>query len=108
MPDIISNFTIPQELIKYYNPADVSNQNEQNFSSNVEVVRNNEGKIFSLKFYSPDKDLVKSLCYEGAQITQVNYYRQNLLYCSDKYNDSLLVEKTVYRKKWSRSVYHQL
>ena len=98
MPDIISNFTIPQELIKYYNPADVSNQNEQNFSSNVEVVRNNEGKIFSLKFYSPDKDLVKSLCYEGAQITQVNYYRQNLLYCSDKYNDSLLLEKTVYRK----------
>lgn len=98
MPDIISNFTIPQELIKYYNPADVSNQNEQNFSSNVEVVRNNEGKIFSLKFYSPDKDLVKSLCYEGAQITQVNYYRQNLLYCSDKYNDSLLIEKTVYRK----------
>ncbi len=101
MQDITNCFTIPQELVEYYHPDNTSFEDELNFSSDVEVVRNSEGKISALKFYSPDRDLIKSLCYDGSKILQINYYRQNLLYSSDKYNNSLIMEKTVYRKTGS-------
>lgn len=96
MQDITNSFTIPEELVKYFNPDNA--EENLNFSSDIEVVRNSNGKISSLKLYSPDKELIKTLCYENSKIVLVNHFRQNLLYSSDRYNNELLIEKNVYRR----------
>ena len=96
MQDITNSFTIPEELVKYFNPDNA--EENLNFSSDIEVVRDSNGKISSLKLYSPDKELIKTLCYENSKIVLVNHFRQNLLYSSDRYNNELLIEKSVYRR----------
>ena len=96
MQDITNSFTIPEELVKYFNPDNA--EENLNFSSDIEIVRNSNGKISSLKLYSPDKELIKTLCYENSKIVLVNHFRQNLLYSSDRYNNELLIEKNVYRR----------
>ena len=101
MQDITNSFTIPQELVKYFHSDDALIEENLNFSSDIEVVRDSNGKISSLKFYSPDKELIKTLCYENSKIVLINNFRQNLLYSSDKYNNDLLIEKNVYRKNGS-------
>lgn len=101
MQDITNSLTIPQELVKYFHSDSALIEENLNFTSNVEVVRDSEGKISSLKLYSPDKELIKTLCYENSKIVLVNNFRQNLLYSSDKYNNGLLIEKNVYRKNGS-------
>lgn len=102
MQDIINKrFTLPQELIKYYHINNDFFEDNIAISSNIEVVRNNEGKISSLRFYSSDKELIKSLCYDNSKIIRINYYRQNLLYSSDIYNGEFLIEKNVYNKNGS-------
>ena len=98
MQDITNSFTIPQELVKYFNPDNALIEENLNFSSDIEVVRDSNGKISSLKLYSPDKELIKTLCYENSKIVLVNHFRQNLLYSSDRYNNELLIEKSVYRR----------
>ena len=65
MQDITSNLTIPQELVKYFHSDDALIEENLNFSSNVEVVRDSEGKVSALKLYSPDNELIKTLCYEN-------------------------------------------
>lgn len=101
MQDITNNFSIPQELIKYFHSGNKLIDENLNFSSNIEVVHDSEGKISSLKLYSPDNELIKTLCYENSKIVLINNFRQNLLYSSDRYNNDLLIEKTVYRKNGS-------
>ncbi len=101
MQDITNNFSIPQELIKYFHSGNKLIDENLNFSSNIEVVHDSEGKISSLKLYSPDNELIKTLCYENSKIVLINHFRQNLLYSSDRYNNDLLIEKTVYRKNGS-------
>ena len=96
MQDITNSFTIPEELVKYFNPDNA--EENLNFSSDIEVVRNSNGKISCIKLYSPDKELIKTLCYENSKIVLVNHFRQNLLYSSDRYNNELLIEKSVYRR----------
>ena len=96
MQDITNSFTIPEELVKYFNPDNA--EENLNFSSDIEVVRNSNGKISCIKLYSPDKELIKTLCYENSKIVLVNHFRQNLLYSSDRYNNELLIEKNVYRR----------
>ena len=101
MQDITNSFTIPEELVKYFHSDDALIEENLNFSSNVEVVRDSEGKVSALKLYSPDNELIRTLCYENSKIVLVNNFRQNLLYSSDKYNNELLIEKNVYRKNGS-------
>ena len=98
MQDITNSFTIPEELVKYFSSDSTLIEENFNFSSNIEVIRGNDGKIASLKLYSPDKELIKTLCYENSKIVLVNHFRQNLLYSSDRYNNELLIEKNVYRR----------
>ena len=98
MQDITNSFTIPEVLVKYFNPDNALIEENLNFSSDIEVVRDCNGKISSLKLYSPDKELIKTLCYENSKIVLVNHFRQNLLYSSDRYNNELLIEKSVYRR----------
>ena len=98
MQDITNSFTIPEELVKYFSSDSTLIEENFNFSSNIEVIRGNDGKISSLKLYSPDKELIKTLCYENSKFVLVNHFRQNLLYSSDRYNNELLIEKSVYRR----------
>ena len=105
MQDITNSFTIPEELVKYFNPDNALIEENLNFSSDIEVVRDSNGKISSLKLYSPDKELIKTLCYENSKIILVNHFRQNLLYSSDRYNNELLIEKTIcYMKDYETEI----
>ena len=101
MQEIRNNFTIPRELTQYYNTRNNALEEECNFSSNVKSERDKTGKLLALKIYSPDNELIKSLHYDGSKISEVNNYRQNLIYSTSNFSNDLLIRKTIYKKDGS-------
>lgn len=92
--------SIPEDLNTYYYVSNVIKERETVIPVDSEIVikRDTNGCIASVNYYSPDKELVKEVFYNGGDITKINNYRGKFLYSTEEYQNSLLNIKYIFSK----------
>ncbi len=101
MVDSYYKLAIPVALQEYYHVTDVIKSDlpkEKSISTEVLVVRDSQGYVSSVKYFTPEKDLSKEICYQNKEIYKINYYRGGRLYSTEEYRNDLLEVKFVYLK----------
>lgn len=94
---------IPDELLCFYKyePEDTQNEDEICIDPNVRINRDSRGRVVSVGYYSPDKELIKLVFYDGGTISKINYYREDRLYLAETYKDNLILLKEIFKKDGS-------
>ena len=100
MLDSYFRFEVPADLAAYYRVTNVLNRTEDknnvNFCSDLVIERDDAGCVASIKYYTPDRELSKEVCYKGSEICKINHYRGGILYSEEVYQDGYISLKNVY------------
>ncbi len=95
--------SVPENLTAHYRVTDTIKRvkpNNQVFDSDVVINRDAKGYIVSVNYFSPDKELVKQVCYKEKEedISKINYYHDGCLTSTETYKDGLPTSKFIYKK----------
>ena len=92
--------SVPEELVAYYNvtsPVSRMSDKSYQFDSDLIVCRDARGCVTSVKYLTPDKELLKEVFYKGESVCKINHYRANKLYSTEGYKEGLLVLKFIFK-----------
>jgi len=91
--------SVPDELAAFYkvtSPAARMSE-KTNFDSDLVICRDARGCIASVKYFTPEKELLKEVFYKGESICKINQYRGKVLYSTTGYKDGLPVLKFIFQ-----------
>lgn len=102
MLDSYYRLEVPADLARYYHVTDVFNRVDEaknvDLCSDLVVERDNSGHVVSVKYYTPDRELAKEVCYKGSEICKINRFQSGVLYSVEEYKDGYVALKYVYTK----------
>ena len=91
--------SVPENLTTYYRVTDtIKRVKPQVFDSDVVINRDAKGYIVSVNYFSPEKKLVKQVCYKEEEISKINYYHDGCLTSTEAYKDGLPALKFIFKK----------
>lgn len=95
---IVNNLKIPEEIIQYLKIKNDCNCDYGALESNIEVNYDSFGRIISIAHYTPDRELLRIIFYEGSKVAKINNYRAENLYSTEEYTNNLMLAKTIYKR----------
>ncbi len=101
MLDSYYRLKVPADLAAHYRVTNVISLGAEwnkNFRSDLVIERDAAGCVSTVKYFTPDRELAKVVCYKGSDISQINYYRNKVLYASEEYKEGHVYLKTIYRQ----------
>ena len=101
MLDSYYRLEVPADLKAYYRVTnsikDADAKREMSLCPDLLIERDETGCVSSVKYFTPEGDLTKEVCYKGSDICKINYYRAGALYSQEEYRGGLIAVKSVYR-----------
>ena len=92
---------VPADLKAYYRMTnaikDADTDIYGSLCPNLAIERDTDGCISSVKYFTPEGEITKEICYKGSDICKINYYRAGILYSQDEYQDGYVTLKSVYK-----------
>ena len=90
-------FSVPQVLEAYKKGYEtITEYPDFNDSEGIQVVKNVNGKIEYVCYYSDTNELLKKVFYEGTAIICIENYRNQKLVSKEEFKESKLVSKHIY------------
>jgi len=95
--------SIPLELQQFQKVVKtIDYETEQNektqFKQKVEFIKNPEGQIIEVIYYSDTGGILKKVCYSGSSVCLIEYYKQERVRAQEYYDNGRIIRKCFYNK----------
>ena len=102
MLDSYYRLEVPSDLAAYYHVTDVFSNavvtKKVNRFQDLFVERNSLGNLVLVKYYAPDGELAKEVCYKDSEVYKIRNFLSGFLYSTEEYKNGVAVSKDIYTR----------
>ena len=91
--------SLPQELSQFQKNIEmITPRITVPWESNVRIIKGRDGIIEHVDYFGNEGELVKQIYYKGSAISEIKYFKDNILYQEERYSDNKVVSRGTYNK----------